>query len=70
MKKISRNGRSPHGERGLKFHFQQFVGQGLGSLPAWGAWIEISKSVIRTSEVSSRSPHGERGLKLRVPYEE
>ena len=34
--------RSPHGERGLKWLFINHSSIGTGSLPAWGAWIEIS----------------------------
>ena len=33
------------------------------SLPAWGAWIEISDMSVNAS-TNRRSPHGERGLKL------
>ena len=56
-------GRSPHGERGLKFRFL------LGirviphmSLSSWRAWIEIYTRFL-TFCPSRRSPHGERGLK-------
>ena len=35
----------------------------LQSLPAWGAWVEISRNALRNSGIVSRSPHGERGLK-------
>ena len=31
------------------------------SLPAWGAWIEIQKSLACATEGLRRSPHGERG---------
>ena len=34
--------RSPHGERGLKFHAVQNNGFDVQSLPTRGAWIEIS----------------------------
>ena len=35
----------------------------LLSLPAWGAWIEISSANAVKSIFQCRSPHGERGLK-------
>ena len=35
------DGRSPHGERGLKFCQLRRDGGGKVSLPAWGAWIEM-----------------------------
>ena len=56
-------GRSPHGERGLKYEWcvRQF---GIdGSLSSWRAWIEMECRCFRRGEWSSRSPHGERGLK-------
>ena len=34
-------GRSPHGERGLKYRGHEERPEGHGSLPARGAWIEI-----------------------------
>ncbi len=36
------------------------------SLPAWGAWIEISTNKLSLNVDVCRSPHGERGLKS--PY--
>ena len=37
-------GRSPHGERGLKFIVKCSVTENIsGSLPAWGAWIEMTR---------------------------
>ena len=36
------------------------------SLPAWGAWVEISSAYNDQRAVTSRSPHGERGLKLQI----
>ena len=56
-------GRSPHGERGLKYIGNQWEGVEAKSLPPRGAWIEIEKFGKKSSEISSRSPHGERGLK-------
>ena len=38
-----KKGRSPHGERGLKFIGAAHVHPVLGSLPTRGAWIEITK---------------------------
>ena len=37
-----RNGRSPRGERGLKFQGQKVVHFRVRSLPSRGAWIEIA----------------------------
>ena len=71
-------GRSPHGERGLKWFALPIHGD-IASLPARGAWIEMyamSLTVIRGAwiEISDnrnshtltgrRPPHGGRGLKL------
>ena len=56
-------GRSPHGERGLKF---ALLGSGEAaeeSLPPRGAWIEILTTYPDSLFFDSRSPHGERGLK-------
>ena len=38
--------RSPHGERGLKLLPSDFSADVWLSLPAWGAWIEISSAMI------------------------
>ncbi len=35
----------------------------ITSLPAWGAWIEITRFKTDLDPLG-RSPHGERGLKL------
>ena len=56
-------GRSPHGERGLKYPHGRLLGGGDKSLPTRGAWIEIDISNEEHLLRSSRSPHGERGLK-------
>ena len=34
--------RSPHGERGLKYHRHRHCRTGRGSLSSWRAWIEIT----------------------------
>jgi len=39
--RLSEDGRSPHGERGLKFHGKRAKPFGYRSLPTRGAWIEI-----------------------------
>ena len=36
----------------------------LQSLPAWGAWVEISANAAAAAANGGRSPHGERGLKF------
>ena len=56
--------RSPHGERGLKFHPAISPEGRIGSLPSRGAWIEILPVPKPAPRPTSRSPHGERGLKL------
>ena len=56
-------GRSPHGERGLKFDVGRPALREGPSLPTRGAWIEITWSPTRGTGMSGRSPHGERGLK-------
>ena len=40
-------GRSPRGERGLKYHSRECSASRLPSLPARGAWIEISALFLR-----------------------
>ena len=55
--------RSPHGERGLKCGDAGAGRAGQRSLPAWGAWIEMSAGDF-ARVYWCRSPHGERGLKL------
>ena len=41
-------GRSPRGERGLKFGFPLSDGQSVqGSLPPRGAWIEIGSAPVK-----------------------
>ena len=55
--------RSPHGERGLKYHSPPAGGPVSRSLPARGAWIEIGGQRDTAVFIAGRSPHGERGLK-------
>ena len=57
-------GRSPHGERGLKFATYLAKANDASSLPTRGAWIEILPQRHRFSRTRRRSPHGERGLKF------
>ena len=71
MYQVYVTGRSPQGERGLKW--EQYKEEPIDnpSLPARGAWIEIPDIMMRVSPGSRRSPQGERGLKLdnhRKPY--
>ena len=56
-------GRSPHGERGLKFLKMAIMVIFIGSLSARRAWIEIAKKIFGEILYFGRSPHGERGLK-------
>ena len=56
-------GRSPQGERGLKSTRLHRLSKPQLSLPARGAWIEISHVEIASAVMHGRSPQGERGLK-------
>ena len=56
-------GRSPHGERGLKYRQNGGGDAATPSLPTRGAWIEIILVSLDDEVVECRSPHGERGLK-------
>ena len=56
-------GRSPHGERGLKWRLSWVSRSFFGSLPPRGAWIEIADIRSIPPYAARRSPHGERGLK-------
>ena len=55
--------RSPHGERGLKYHAQGEFWRGSRSLSSWRAWIEMREVRFERRINGGRSPHGERGLK-------
>ena len=57
------SGRSPHGERGLKYCGSDLYGFGVKSLPTRGAWIEMAMNPSMLLPIAGRSPHGERGLK-------
>ena len=48
MAQCAKFGRSPHGERGLKFNQLSAVGLYPRSLPSRGAWIEIWWSIYST----------------------
>ena len=56
-------GRSPHGERGLKFDRILSATGGRKSLSSWRAWIEMQALSNTFATNAGRSPHGERGLK-------
>ena len=58
-------GRSPSGERGLKFVREQWPERVDESLPIRGAWIEIPTTRTGGFFMPGRSPSGERGLKSR-----
>ena len=60
---IARRCRSPHGECGLKYILSEPSIEALGSLPAWGVWIEMYVKGGGERENTRRSPHGECGLK-------
>ena len=54
----SRRGRSPQGERGLKFYIGLLVCRNLKSLPARGAWIEIVQLLYKSEYISSLPARG------------
>ena len=63
---MGHKGRSPHGERGLKYRLQsQSVPQ--DSRSPHGERGLKSALIIRFLVIFSRSPHGERGLKSLLP---
>ena len=55
--------RSPHGERGLKYHLNNVLVRRLCRSPHGERGLKFSVSVSSCISSSSRSPHGERGLK-------
>ena len=57
-------GRSPHRERGLKYHYDLAIPAPAQSLPTQGAWIEMISLCATKLTTARRSPHRERGLKL------
>ena len=59
---ISSAGRSPYGERGLKYVQIERRTGGFASLSLRRAWIEMIVTVVG-SVGFRRSPYGERGLK-------
>ena len=64
-KRILKAGRSPHGERGLKFRQARRTARRSPSLSSRRAWIEITGLPENMEAHMCRSPHGERGLKYR-----
>ena len=50
-----RHGRSPHGERGLKFKTLLDENKARGSLSSWRAWIEINDAIMESSRIMSLS---------------
>ena len=61
------SGRSPCGERGLKWVTVKSCPSTLRSLPVRGAWIEMAVKNCHTAPAVCRSPCGERGLKYIAP---
>ena len=59
-------GRSPYGERGLKFIGDMALQKDVVSLSLRRAWIEIARTWEPTRRPDGRSPYGERGLKSRL----
>ena len=60
---VAGHGRSPSGERGLKYRPAGKRRTIAGSLPIRGAWIEICPEQKGDGMYLRRSPSGERGLK-------
>ena len=56
-------GRSPQGERGLKWISIVRLRPAILSFPARGTWIEMRRSPVCMMTAYRRSPQGERGLK-------
>ena len=63
-KNVQLHGRSPYGERGLKFEHQGIPQDAVLSLSLRRAWIEIRICTESVHRITSRSPYGERGLKF------
>ena len=57
------SGRSPYGERGLKYRRGARGVGTVGSLSLRRAWIEIGRVAGGVADPPGRSPYGERGLK-------
>ena len=51
-------GRSPHGERGLKYKIRRPIPADCGSLPPRGAWIEMNSFCSSTQGMMSLPPRG------------
>ena len=60
---VLKKGRSPHGERGLKFKKNGGIVNDTLSLSSRRAWIEMHSFEVYPVGAFGRSPHGERGLK-------
>ena len=60
------SGRSPYGERGLKYPNDVPPARMWKSLSLRRAWIEILRTLARPPTPPSRSPYGERGLKFNI----
>ena len=64
MRRYMADGRSPYGERGLKYQGRIPPVEGSMSLSLRRAWIEISTLCPTEDCRRCRSPYGERGLKF------
>ena len=62
-KNVQLHGRSPYGERGLKFRFQRIEQQLLGRSPYGERGLKLYGKRRHPRGVASRSPYGGRGLK-------
>ena len=60
-------GRSPRGERGLKYYLKLvIVSRGIGRSPRGERGLKYQQQVQHLCNQQGRSPRGERGLKLGV----
>ena len=65
MPGIVQIGRSPHGERGLKYSLDFLPALLFPSLPARGAWIEIA--TVSTTDQESYTSLPARGAWIEIP---
>ena len=63
MNKLQVQGRSPYGERGLKYRRDIPVQRGGGRSPYGERGLKYCRLWDTTPETARRSPYGERGLK-------
>ena len=65
---LSGYSRSPHGERGLKYHTYVLINGVYSRSPHGERGLKSLIGWLATEVAPGRSPHGERGLKCAMPY--